>query len=193
MKEREKLTDEELCAAAQKGDEGALNLLFERYAGMVKALVRSYYLVGGDAEDLLQEGMIGLFKAVLGYNGKSAFRTFARLCVKRRVISAIKADGRDKHKPLNDSDPLPERDAHAVSDGVVDPATEVVNKVTFAELKKNIAFSLSEMELKVLSLHLEGYSYEQIGEKLGKSAKAADNALQRIRGKIERIVDKEGA
>ena len=85
MKEREKLTDEELCAAAQKGDEGALNLLFERYAGMVKALVRSYYLVGGDAEDLLQEGMIGLFKAVLGYNGKSPSgkgraRRFRRRC-----------------------------------------------------------------------------------------------------------------
>ncbi|PWM75254.1 MAG: RNA polymerase sporulation sigma factor SigH [Bacillota bacterium] len=193
------VADEELCARAQGGDLGALNALFDRYRTMVKSIVHSYFLSGGDREDLLQEGMIGLFKAVNGYNGKAGFKTFAALCVKRNVLSAIRLSGRDKHKPLNNYVSL----SGAGEDGagyellvgreVLDPETEYINNESLAELTEGIHFTLSKFERKVLALYLDGYSYENIGEKLGKSAKSADNALQRIRKKIERIVNKEGA
>ncbi len=194
----DKLTDEELCFRAQSGDLEAVNLILERYRTMVKSVVHSYFLSGGDREDLLQEGMIGVFKAVNGYNGKAGFRTFAALCIKRSVLSAIRVGSREKHKPLNNYVSL----SGAGEDGgcelligreVLDPETEYINNESLAELTEGIHFTLSKFERKVLALYLDGYSYETIGEKLGKSAKSADNALQRIRRKIERIVDKEGA
>ncbi len=192
------LTDEQLCERAQSGDIAAIDVLIERYRTVVKSVVHSYFLSGGDKEDLLQEGMVGVFKAIKGYNGKSGFKTFASLCIKRNVLSAIKADGRDKHKPLNNSVSLTGADDDknyeiSVNREVIDPETEIVNRESLAELKAGIHFSLSKFELKVLNLYLGGASYETIGEKLGKGAKSVDNALQRIRKKIERIVNGEGA
>ncbi len=195
----ENLTDEELCALAKKGDLNAINLLFERCRTMVRSIVHSYFLSGGDREDLLQEGMIGLFKAVNGYNGKAGFRTFAALCVKRSVLSAIRLGSRDKHKPLNNYISLSALSEDGsgcelrVGREAIDPETEYINNESLEELKEGIHFTLSKFERKVLALYLDGYSYETIGEKLGKSAKSADNALQRIRRKIERIVNQEGA
>lgn len=200
LRKPENLSDEELCRLAQGGNTEAVNLLFERYRTAVKSIVHSYFLNGGDREDLLQEGMIGVFKAVNSYNGKSSFKTFASLCIKRNVLSAIKAGSRDKHKPLNNYVSLTGSESEdsknywlLISREAVDPETEIVNRESLAELKAGIHFTLSKLELKVLKLYLSGCSYEVIGEKLGKSAKSADNALQRIRKKIERIVNGEGA
>lgn len=182
---------------AKEHSEEAVNLLLSRYRLAVKSVARSYFLTGGDAEDLTQEGMIGLFKAINGYDGKSSgFKTFAMLCIKRSILSAIKTASRGKHKPLNEYISLySEKDddrkniAIAVNRELIDPETEYINNEELMELEASISASLTEMETRVLDLYLSGNTYEAIGEKLGKSAKAADNAVQRIRKKIENVID----
>lgn len=192
----EYLPDEVLCRLANEGDEEAVNILLERYRTVVKSVTHSYFLVGGDIEDLTQEGMIGLYKAIKDYNGKSGFKTFAKLCIKRNVLSAIKNLNRNKHKPLNNyisfnsgDDSDLKKIEILVSKEVIDPETEYINKESFTELETEIQKVLSEFELKVMHLYLSGYSYGSIGEKLGKTPKSVDNAVQRIKNKIETLIN----
>lgn len=194
------LSDEELCAIVslgKGGESGASEELIYRYRDFIKAKVRPYFLVGGDSEDLIQEGMIGLYNAIRDYSPdrKASFKTFADLCVTRQVLTAIKAATRDKHMPLNNyvsfSSDAGENDGISIEDQLEDetpndPEEIVVERESFRQLKNRVASFLSSYENKVLDLYLEGYSYSSIAETLGKQPKSIDNALQRIKSKLEK-------
>ncbi len=194
------LSDEELCAivSGSKGAEaGAGEELFSRYRGFIKAKVRPYFLVGGDSEDLIQEGMIGLYNAIRDYSPdrNASFRTFAELCITRQVLTAIKAATRTKHKPLNDyvsfSSETGESDGISLEDQIeddspTDPEEIVIESESFRQLMGRISSFLSSYENKVLKLYLDGHSYSSIAETLGKPPKSIDNALQRIKSKLEK-------
>ncbi len=190
-------TDDMLVARCHEGEEEALNLLLERYRRFARAKARGYFLAGGDLDDIEQEGMIGLFKAVRDYrcDREASFRAFAELCITRQIISAIKSASRQKHKPLNQYvslwglrladepgllliDELPHHQ-------VPDPADELVCSEDLADIRACIARMLSELEVEVLRLYVAGMSYEEIGEQLGRHVKCIDNALQRIKRKLE--------
>ena len=194
------LSDEELCAivsGSKSGETGADEELFSRYRDFIKAKVRPYFLVGGDSEDLIQEGMIGLYNAIRDYSPdrNASFRTFAELCITRQVLTAIKAATRTKHKPLNDyvsfSSEAGESDGISLEDQIedespTDPEEIVIESESFRQLMGRISSFLSSYENKVLKLYLDGHSYSSIAETLGKPAKSIDNALQRIKSKLEK-------
>ena len=194
------LSDEELCAivsGSKSGETGAGEELFLRYRDFIKAKVRPYFLVGGDSEDLIQEGMIGLYNAIRDYSPdrNASFRTFAELCITRQVLTAIKAATRTKHKPLNDyvsfSSETGESDGISLEDQIedessTDPEEIVIESESFRQLMGRISSFLSSYENKVLKLYLDGHSYSSIAETLGKPAKSIDNALQRIKSKLEK-------
>lgn len=192
--ELDKLSDEELCALAKTGDVVATELLIHRSHGVILRASRPYFLAGGDYEDLIQEGMIGLFKSIHSYNGKSSFRTFAYLCIRRNIYSALKSAMREKNRPLNNYVSIAETFTEAEETGgmvlgsIVDPETLYINQESEQELKTRIQGVLSKLENSILQYYLEGYSYREIAEKIGKEEKSIDNALQRIRKKIERSV-----
>ncbi|MTV25051.1 RNA polymerase sporulation sigma factor SigH [Nitriliruptoraceae bacterium ZYF776] len=194
------LDDEELIAGAHAGDERCLAELLERYRGFARAKARSYFLVGGDREDIVQEGMIGLYKAVRDYaDGHGAsFRSFAELCITRQILTAIKTATRFKHAPLNSYvslDKPHERDPdRTVAETVaVEPAADPLEQlVADDELRRlQIAFDevLSGLETEVLELYVEGRSYQEIADRLGRRVKSIDNALQRIKRKLEQRLD----
>ena len=191
------LSDEELALAAQKGDIGAVELLLEKYKGLVKARARAYFLAGADKEDIVQEGMIGLYKAVRDFNADklSGFSAFADLCTTRQIVTAIKTATRQKHIPLNTYvslnrhvyDEDSERTLYDVVSvrEISDPEQIVINRESYVQMRGKIGDSLSDYEWKVLSAYLQGKSYQQIGVTLHKSIKSIDNALQRIKRKLE--------
>ncbi|HZU72498.1 MAG TPA: RNA polymerase sporulation sigma factor SigH [Acidimicrobiales bacterium] len=196
--DRGDLTDEELAQRFQLGDEGALNLLMERYRRFARAKARGYFLVGADADDVEQEGMIGLFKAARDFrpDRESSFRAFAELCVTRQVITAIKTATRQKHQPLNQyvsisssrtPDDSNDRFADEILDGhhTPDPAEQVVAKERIARMRRSMAEMLSGLEVEVLALYVEGRSYQEIGSQLQRHVKSIDNALQRIKRKLD--------
>ena len=182
------MTDEQLVKRAQAGDNQSMEELLNRYRGLVRSRARGYFLIGAEPEDLLQEGMIGLFKAVRDYSESRnvPFSAFAALCVNRQFSTAVKAALRDKHKPLNnyislsepgDGDPLklwaPD-----------DPESIVEGREDLRSLLEKIDRLLSPLEKKVLNVYLKGASYAEISEALGISRKQTDNALQRIKKKL---------
>lgn len=180
-------SDDQLIALYKQGQDGAFNSLYDRYKYMIKSCARSFFLVGGDNEDLIQEGVIGLLKAVNGYNGTNAFSTYAYTCVKNALLSAVSKAQSAKNKPLNYS-------VSIYSDTVelnpaIDPEEEIIGKESADELIKKINEKLSSFEITVLKLYLNGLSYLEIGEKLNKQPKSIDNALQRIKRKISNIFD----
>jgi RNA polymerase sporulation-specific sigma factor len=190
------LSDEVLVRMFHEGDDEALDLLLERYRRFAKAKARGYFLAGGDADDITQEAMIGLFKAIRDFrHGHSSFRAFAELCITRQVMTAVKLACRQKHLPLNRyvslwglrlSDDPSERLLEELFDQrVPDPADEVVSHEGQAALRAWLAALLSALEVDVLRLHLDGCSYQEISEHLGRQVKAVDNALQRIKRKLE--------
>ena len=185
------LTDEQLVSLAQEKDTEAMSTVINRYKNLVKKVARSYFLIGGDTEDLLQEGMLGVFKAVETFNGKSGFKSYVYICVKTSIISAIKKSNCDKNKPLNNYVSISgNKDSDADKNQFVislesDPETDFINKEAEVELQNKIKSTLSNLEFNILSLFLKGYSYIEIGEKLNKNAKSIDNALQRIRKKLK--------
>lgn len=185
----ELLTDEELVCLAQKNDETATTEIISRYKNYVKKIVRPFFLAGGDAEDLLQEGMLGVFKAIETYNGKSGFKNYVFICVKTGIISLIKKYNSDKNKPLNGFISLSELSAENATGETAatlyaDPEKKVIESEGEKELIEKMKDELSKFEFKILSLYLDGYSYAEIGAKTGKNVKAIDNALQRIRKKV---------
>lgn len=179
------LTDELLCEKASAGDRLAEETLVLRYMRFARACARPYFLAGGDSEDLLQEAMFGLLKAIREYDQSRevSFRTFAEVCVKNRIRSAVTAAARDKHAPLNYSVPMEEQPL-LEQDLQTDPEELFINREEEAERLKFLNEKLSPLEQRILSLYLHGFSYREIGEQVGRTDKSVDNAVQRIRRKV---------
>lgn len=185
----DKLTDEELAVKAKNGDAEATEILLKRCGHVVRGVARSYYLVGGESDDIVQEGMIGAYRAINTYNGKTPFMNYAYLCVKTAVLSLIRKYARDKNKPLANYlslsvDSKEQGSAEIIPDENFDPEREYINKESEIELRKRIYESLSKLEYTVLEMFLDGFTYAEIAEKTGKTEKGIDNALQRIRKKL---------
>jgi RNA polymerase sporulation-specific sigma factor len=192
------LADDELVAEWRGGDSRALDTLLARHRRLVRAKARSYFLVGADFNDIEQEGLIGLYKAVRDFHPSHGvtFRAFAELCVTRQIITAIKTASRRKHEPLNryvslsatrPGDDSLEHTLEALLDDhhVGDPADQVVSFERMSAMRHSLIRMLSTLEAQVLVLYVEGRSYREIGEELGRHVKSIDNALQRVKCKLE--------
>jgi RNA polymerase sporulation-specific sigma factor len=197
QKLQRELADLQLVMRARNGDQKALDELIRRYAGFVRLKASSYFLAGGDAEDLIQEGLIGLYKAVRDFSpDKSSFRSFAELCVTRQIITAIKTATRFKHAPLNTYVSFSHTPAGQESDGdctlgdalpgpsVDDPSVCVISTEELQSLVFTLGTGLSKLEADALKLYLEGESYETMADLLGCDTKTIDNALQRVKRKV---------
>lgn len=195
------LTDEDLVELVREGDNDALDFLINKYRNFVRAKSRSYFLIGADREDIVQEGMIGLYKAVRDFRPDrlASFRAFAELCVTRQIITAIKTATRQKHMPLNSYisldkpiyDEESDRTLLDVISGVkvMNPEELLINQEELNYIEIKISKVLSELERKVLALYLEGLSYQEISDDLNRHVKSIDNALQRVKRKLERYLD----
>ena len=188
----DKISDEELIARLRDGETIIEDYLMEKYKGLVRQKARAMFLIGGDTDDLIQEGMIGLFKAVRDFQpGREAtFATFARMCIDRQIYSAIQNSNRQKHLPLNSYVSLNQEDESSPiwELSVENPEEIIIDQETTRDLQQKISDYLSPMENKVLDLYLKGEGYVEIGRILGKSPKSIDNALQRIRAKIREVI-----
>lgn len=186
------ISDEELIARLRNGETIIEDYLMEKYKGLVRQKARAMFLIGGDTDDLIQEGMIGLFKAVRDFQpGREAtFATFARMCIDRQIYSAIQNSNRQKHLPLNSYVSLNQEDESSPiwELSVENPEEIIIDQETARDLQQKISDYLSPMENKVLDLYLKGEGYVEIGRILGKSPKSIDNALQRIRAKIREVI-----
>jgi RNA polymerase sporulation-specific sigma factor len=192
--------DEDLVTRVQHGDDRALTELLERYRGFARAKARSYFLVGGDREDTAQEAMIGLYKAVRDYapGHGASFRSFAELCITRQILTAVKTATRHKHTPLNtyvsfDRSATSDDPERTLADTVAvepesDPLDQLVASDELRQLQASFDEVLSGLETDVLTLYVEGRSYQEIADLLGRRVKSIDNALQRIKRKLERHV-----
>jgi RNA polymerase sporulation-specific sigma factor len=189
--------DSYLIALAKQGDPLAYDRIVRRYHGFVRMKASSYFLAGGDSDDLIQEGLVGLYKAVRDFRSdrESSFRNFAELCITRQIITAVKTATRNKHTPLNQyvsfsQSPASAMDGEPTLEEVIpgptvhDPVNQVISSEELQALVSCLSSVLSELESRVLSLYLDGNSYEIIGERLGCEAKAVDNALQRVKRKV---------
>jgi len=200
------LADDELAARFQSGDRLALETLIARYRRFARAKSRGYFLVGGDADDIEQEALIGLYKAARDFRPEhqASFRAFAELCITRQIITAIKTATRQKHQPLNQyvsisgvrgGDDPGERSVeellHSHHDG--DPADNVISSERMQSMRSSMAEMLSGLEVDVLKLYVEGKSYQEIGAQLGRHVKSIDNALQRIKRKLDHHLQLEAA
>ena len=180
-------SDGALWSAASSGNIKAEELLIKRYSVVVRQCTRPYFLVGGDSEDLIQEGMLGLLYAIRSYEPArdTSFKTYAERCIRNRVYSAIRAAMRFKHRPLNDSISTESDEIQTLSSGILhNPEELVITRELTEELKVRLADSLSKFEKRVLDYFLEGLSYSYIALKLRKPVKSVDNAVQRIRRKL---------
>jgi RNA polymerase sporulation-specific sigma factor len=198
QKVQRELEDLQLAVKARNGDQAALDALIRRYTGFVRLKASSYFLAGGDSEDLIQEGLIGLYKAVRDFrtDKETSFRSFAELCVTRQIITAIKTATRFKHAPLNTYVSFSHTPAGQDSDGdctlgdalpgpsVNDPSVCVISTEELQSLVFCLGTGLSTLESDALRLYLEGSSYEQMAEELGCDTKTIDNALQRVKRKV---------
>lgn len=188
MEQYENMSDEELIVRLRGGESGIADYLMEKYKGMVKQKARAMFLIGGENDDLIQEGMIGLFKAVRDYqpDKEASFQTFARICVDRQIYNAIQSSNRQKHQPLNSYVSLSqESDENTMANiWAENPESIIIDQENTRYLEEEITRKLSPMEKKVLEYYLEGCGYVEIGKFLGKTPKSIDNALQRIRTKI---------
>lgn len=191
----ERHSDEDLCALAASGNREAEEVLVTRYNRLVRTCARPFFLVGGDSEDLTQEGMVGLIKAVREYDAdkEASFRTFAEICIRSRLYSVLRAAARDKHSPLNQSVPLdtPFLDSNSYTSGTShlaqrNPEDFLIDREHTAALLAGVRKQLSEFEAKILGYYLDGLSCREIAETVGKPPKSVDNAVQRIRRKVAR-------
>ena len=190
MDRYEKMTDEQLIQKLRDGDNRIVDYIMEKYKNLVRKEANAMYLLGGENEDLIQEGMIGLFKAVQNYepDQNSSFFSFAKLCISRQLYSAIEASRRKKHSPLNSYVSLYDMtEAHKNSN----PEELLVSQEYAELLESKLEESLSDLENRVLYLHLMGTDYRTIARLLDKSPKTVDNALQRIKAKTQKILEKE--
>lgn len=184
------MTDEKLALLAKEGDSNAELELFNRYRTTITKLSRGFYLVGGDVEDIIQEGMIGLYKAIKGFDPKKevSFSTFASICIRRQIQSAIRNASTQKNLVLSSALPITDEEndelgIFLISDGL-SPEQVLANKQMAQDLKEAFAKELSPLEHRVLKCYLEGLSYQEIADKTGQTKKSIDNALSRIKKKI---------
>ncbi len=191
------LDDHYLIALAKQGRTDAMTRIVRRYHGFVRLKASSYFLIGGDSDDLIQEGLVGLYKAVRDFrtDRESSFRNFAELCITRQIITAVKTATRNKHTPLNgyvsfSSSPAGAAEGEATLDEVLsgspthDPVNQVISSEELRSLVAHMSTSLSDLESRVLSLYLDGHSYTAVGDMLGCDCKTVDNALQRVKRKV---------
>ena len=199
----EPMTDEEIVALAQAGDGAALEFLLNKYKNFVRSKARSYFLVGADHEDIVQEGMIGLFKAFRDFRPDklSSFRAFAELCITRQIITAIKTATRQKHIPLNSyvslNKPIYDEESDrtlldVITEGrATNPEELLIGQEDLSSIEGKIGEALSDLEWEVLTSYLDGKSYQEIADDLGRHVKSIDNALQRVKRKLERLIDEK--
>ena len=191
------LEDEYLVALAKRGEAVAYERIVRRYRGFVRLKASAYFMLGGESDDLIQEGLLGLFKAVRDFrtDRESSFRNFAELCITRQIITAVKTASRNKHSPLNQyvsfgQTPAAAGDSETTLEEILpgapihDPANQVIATEELSSLIACLASVLSDLESRVLSLYLDGHSYEVIGERLECDTKTVDNALQRVKRKV---------
>lgn len=192
-----KMSDEELVKKAQNGDNSALETILLRYKNLVWSKAKTYYIAGADEDDMMQEGLIGLYSAVKKFDGTRFpfFKVFALVCVKRRMLSAIKEASRKKHKPLNSyisldtsannsSQDTSLSEIIASEEDLHNPEAMIINRESYNSMESEINRSLSTFELDVLMLYLEDRSYREIAHMLNRDAKSVDNAIQRIKKKL---------
>jgi RNA polymerase sigma-H factor len=194
-------TDEDIVEAVRNGDSIALEYLINKYKNFVRAKARSYFLIGADREDIVQEGMIGLYKAIRDFKGDklTSFKAFAELCITRQIITAIKTATRQKHIPLNSyvslDKPIYDEDSDRTLLDVIcgtrvsDPEELIINQEEFTGLEYKMSEILSDLERQVLMLYLDGRSYQEIAVDLDRHVKSIDNALQRVKRKLERYLE----
>ena len=194
------MTDEVLAGLAQAGDREAEDILIRRYVEMIRGKAHLYFIVGADSEDVIQEGMIGLFKAIHDYSGnrEATFKTFAELCINRQILTAVKTASRLKHQPLNDSvslsTPVDETGGGTLEESLggdmaSNPEAVFMENTLSLLLTDENSTLFSSMERRVLKEYLAGEKYPEIAQSLGKSYKAVDNAMQRIRRKINEYIN----
>jgi RNA polymerase sporulation-specific sigma factor len=195
------LEDDELLELVHSGESEALDYLIQKYRNFVRAKARTYFLIGADKEDIVQEGMIGLYKAIRDFKEDklTSFKAFAELCITRQIITAIKTATRQKHIPLNSYvsldkpiyDEESDRTLLDVISGakVMDPEELIINQEEFDDIELKMAELLSDLERKVLALYLDGQTYQEISEELNRHVKSIDNALQRVKRKLERYLE----
>ncbi len=199
----EQMTDEEIAVLAQQGDSLASEFLLNKYKNFVRSKARSYFLVGADHEDIVQEGMIGLFKAFRDFKPDklSSFRAFAELCITRQIITAIKTATRQKHIPLNSyvslNKPIYDEESDrtlldVITEGrATNPEELLIGQEDLSSIEGRIGEALSDLEWEVLTSYLDGKSYQEIAEDLGRHVKSIDNALQRVKRKLERLIEEK--
>jgi len=195
------LDDEQVIELVHKGDSEALDYLIHKYKNFVRAKARSYFLIGADKEDIVQEGMIGLYKAIRDYKEDklTTFKAFAELCITRQIITAIKTATRQKHIPLNsyvslDKPIYDEESDRTLMDVItgakgMNPEELIISREQFDSIEGKMNELLSDLERKVLALYLDGQSYQEISEELNRHVKSIDNALQRVKRKLERYLE----
>lgn len=201
----EVMVDEDIVEVAQEGDDVAQEYLINKYKNFVRAKARSYFLIGADREDIIQEGMIGLYKAIRDFrcDKLSSFRAFAELCITRQIITAIKTATRQKHIPLNSyvslNKPIYDEDSDRTlldvisGSKVTDPEELIINREEFDDIEEKMGEILSSLEWQVLMSYLEGKSYQEIAVDLKRHVKSIDNALQRVKRKLERYLEKRSS
>ena len=194
------MEEEDIVELAKSEDGLALDYLIYKYKNIVKSKARSYYLIGADKEDIIQEGMIGLYKAIRDYDREklTTFRSFAEICITRQIITAIKTATRQKHIPLNSyvslNKPIYEEDSDRTLMDVVseykttDPEELMIGREELTQMEETIGEILSELELEVLMSYVDGMSYQEIALELDRHIKSIDNALQRVKRKLENIL-----
>ena len=197
------LSDEEIVSRCHEGDPLAEEYLLDKYKNFVRSRARSYFLIGADHEDIVQEGMIGLYKAIRDYRSDklSSFRAFAELCITRQIITAIKTATRQKHIPLNSyislNKPLYDEESDrtlmdVIMEGrVSNPEEIIINREELVHVNEKIQEALSGLEQDVLDAYLDGKSYQEIAESLGRHVKSIDNALQRVKRKLEKYLEED--
>ena len=195
------MLDEQVVDLARSGQVAAQEYLIQKYKNFVRAKARSYFLIGADREDIIQEGMIGLYKAIRDFRGdkKASFRAFAELCITRQIITAIKTATRQKHIPLNSyvslNKPIYDEDSDRtlmdiIAGGkITDPEELIISREEFEDIEEKMGEILSSLEWKVLMYYLEGKSYQEIANDLGRHVKSIDNALQRVKRKLEKYLE----
>jgi RNA polymerase sporulation-specific sigma factor len=197
------IPDEQIAELARESDADAQDYLLTKYKNFVRAKARSYFLIGADREDIVQEGMIGLYKAIRDFRASklTSFRAFAELCITRQIITAIKTATRQKHRPLNSyvslNKPVYDEESDRMlidvlsSGKISNPEDIFIGKEDFSTIESKMGKMLSPLEMKVLQKYIEGKSYLEVAKELNRSVKSVDNALQRVKNKLEKLISSE--